>query len=79
MKGPSGRLKFDVRRLWKCPRCGHQDRLHARIVNQPCQKCAAQGTSPGPVWMTLIEEVRPKAAIAQVTPSTMACQEPERP
>lgn len=58
MKGPSGRLKFDVRRHWQCLRCQHQERLHARIVHRQCPKCSPAGEAPA--WMTLIEEMRPK-------------------
>lgn len=60
MKGPSGRSRFDVRRLWRCPRCQHTERLHARIVNRQCPKCSGQAELPGPVWMSLIEEKRAK-------------------
>lgn len=61
MKGPSGRLKFDVRRLWQCPRCQHKELLPGRVVNRLCVKCQAQGEPQ--VWMALVEEKASKPGV----------------
>lgn len=61
MKGPSGRLKFDVRRRWQCPRCGRQDAVPGDVVNRRCPQCQE------PVWMVLLEEnVKPKPGPADL-------------
>jgi tRNA(Ile2) C34 agmatinyltransferase TiaS len=61
MKGPSGRLKFDVRRQWQCPRCGHHDSSAGQVVNYRCPNCQE------PTWMILQEEnVKPKPELADL-------------
>jgi hypothetical protein len=51
MKGPGLRLLIDVRRAWKCPRCGYEERVGAEVTTVACPCC------PG-VNMKLIEEKR---------------------
>src|SRR5262249_58592800 len=48
VKGPSGRLKFDVRRHWRCPRCGRQEASSGKVVVRRCPKCQE------PTWMVLL-------------------------
>jgi hypothetical protein len=55
MKGPSGRLKFDVRRVWECPVCRRREKTGGHIVNCLCD-CLAKSDPPGRTWMKLIEE-----------------------
>jgi hypothetical protein len=47
MKGPGLRIDLDVRRMWRCPRCGRTVRTAGKVVSQRCQ-CAESG-----VWMRL--------------------------
>lgn len=48
MKGPGLRLLIDVRREWKCPRCGYEEHVGAQTTAVACPCC------PG-VYMKLIE------------------------
>ncbi|HZT83222.1 MAG TPA: hypothetical protein VFA26_23535 [Gemmataceae bacterium] len=65
MKGPGGRLKFDVRRVWECPACHHRARTGGDVVNRACD-CQADADPPRQVWMRLVEEtpVRPEPPTA---------------
>jgi hypothetical protein len=56
MKGPSGRLKFRIRRLWRCPACGRREWTSGRVVNRACI-CTPPGAER-PIWMMLEEEPR---------------------
>jgi hypothetical protein len=56
MKGPYGRLKFVIRRLWQCPNCQRRAWTTGQVVTRACS-CSAPGDGP-PVWMTLVEESR---------------------
>jgi hypothetical protein len=60
MKGPYGRLRFDVRRLWECPRCGRFERTGGAVVTLPCHVCG-QTEDGAVVWMKLIEAAAPPA------------------
>jgi hypothetical protein len=51
MKGPGLRLLVDVRRSWKCPRCGYEERVGAEVTTVACPCC------PG-IHMRLIEQDR---------------------
>lgn len=51
MKGPGLRLLVDVRRAWKCPRCGYEERVGAEVTSVACPCC------PG-IGMKLIEQKR---------------------
>ena len=53
MRGPSGRLKHRIRRLWRCPQCGREEWTDGRVVNRACRCTPADAAHP--VWMTLIE------------------------
>lgn len=48
MKGPGLRLLIDVRRSWKCPRCGYEEHVGAQVTSVVCPCC------PG-VSMKLVE------------------------
>jgi len=67
MKGPGGRLKFDVRRAWECPRCRRRDRLSGHVAQRACPKCSVEQ----PVWMALIEE-RPARPAKASSPENAA-------
>lgn len=55
MKGPGGRLKFDVRRVWECPACRRREKTGGHVVNRRCD-CLAKADPPRQTWMTLLEE-----------------------
>jgi tRNA(Ile2) C34 agmatinyltransferase TiaS len=55
MKGPFGRLQFEVRREWECPVCRRRERTGGHVVTLRCRHCQGKGTA-SPVWMTLREE-----------------------
>jgi hypothetical protein len=52
MKGPAGRLKFDLRRQWECPVCGRQERTGGDAV---FRLCPCQSNEAAPRWMRLVE------------------------
>jgi hypothetical protein len=52
MKGPFERLKYDLRRIWECPQCGHKVRTDGSATTQFC-RCGKNNTNP-PVAMKLI-------------------------
>jgi hypothetical protein len=55
MKGPFGRLRFDVRRAWECPLCHRRESTGGQVVVLTCRNCKA--AAPGQdVWMHLHEE-----------------------
>jgi len=56
MKGPYGRLKFVIRRLWQCPKCQRRTWTSGQVVTRACS-CSTPGDNP-PVWMTLVEETK---------------------
>ncbi|MDP6443660.1 MAG: hypothetical protein QGG36_06085 [Pirellulaceae bacterium] len=43
MKGPHERLKYDLRRLFECPVCGHKER---REGSEPTALCKCQQKEP---------------------------------
>lgn len=36
MRGPGNRMKYDVRRLWRCPQCGYERHVAATAVSVRC-------------------------------------------
>ncbi|HYT92514.1 MAG TPA: hypothetical protein VEL76_27610 [Gemmataceae bacterium] len=60
MKGPSGRLRHDVRRVWQCPACGSEERTGGAVVNLACP-CGERCDPPRRVWMRLRDEPRRRA------------------
>jgi hypothetical protein len=71
MKGPSGRLKYDVRRVWECPICGRRERTGGQVVNRLCP-CHPDNDPPRLVWMRLVEDGPkiPKAPPPPEAPTT---------
>jgi uncharacterized C2H2 Zn-finger protein len=60
MKGPSGRIKLDVRRFWKCPTCGTVIKMDGDVAQKIC-KCQKEG-----VWMKIVEEPDQKRVMASI-------------
>ena len=54
MKGPYERLKYDLRRLWECPRCQRRERSDGSVTFVLCPCEAKSGGRLVP--MKLIEE-----------------------
>jgi hypothetical protein len=54
MKGPAGRLRIEVRRLWLCPVCQRTERTGGHVVQLVCD-CLAGKDPPRQTWMTLVE------------------------
>jgi hypothetical protein len=52
MKGPGMRLDLDVRRVWRCPACGHERRTSGDRTMVPCTAC------PERPLMSLVERKR---------------------
>ncbi|MBI2806577.1 MAG: hypothetical protein HYX68_16475 [Planctomycetes bacterium] len=51
MKGPRSRHRFNVLRIWECPRCRRRVFEPARVAHRTC---VCQGKDR-PTWMRLIE------------------------
>lgn len=52
MRGPFERLKYDLRRIWECPACGHKVRTDGSATSQFC-RCGKPNTNPA-VAMKLV-------------------------
>lgn len=57
MKGPSGRYRFDLRRLWECPLCKRRTHTTGQVVHLACP-CGDHLIPERTVWMRLVEESR---------------------
>ncbi len=55
MKGPRGRWRYDVRRLWECPVCHRREHTSGKVVNLACD-CLAKQDPPQWTWMRLVED-----------------------
>lgn len=49
MKGPQARIQYDVRRVWRCPKCGTEKKSSIDAV---ALKCSCQA---GGIQMVLVE------------------------
>ena len=59
MKGPYERIKYDLRRVWICPVCNHQERTDGNIASKLC-KCQFSQSPTKQLWMKLVEDgIRP--------------------
>ena len=70
MKGPYERLKYDLRRLWECPRCQRRERSEGSVTYLLCQCEVKSGGQPVP--MKLLEEAghRTVPPIVPMNPGT---------
>ena len=55
MKGPSERLKYDLRRLWECPVCQRRERAAGSETSKLCM-CQMKHADGKPVVMKLIAD-----------------------
>lgn len=65
MKGPFERLKYDLRRIWECPACGHKVRTDGAATTQFC-RCGKPNTNPD-VAMKLVGD-GPRRLVPRVPP-----------
>jgi hypothetical protein len=68
MKGPFERLKYDLRRIWECPQCGHKVRTDGSATTQFC-RCGKSNTSPT-VVMKLVGD-GPRRLVPIVPPPSL--------
>ena len=55
MKGPSERLKYDMRRIWECPICRHREGTGGHVTSLQC-KCQAQVPAVSRQFMRLVQD-----------------------
>ena len=74
MKGPYERLKYNLQRVWECPKCEQRQRTDGTITALQCQ-CQLGLTEDQRVSMTLIHDgirrskvKQPEATSTQATP-----------
>ena len=75
MKGPGGRLRFDIRRVWECPACHRRELTAGDLVYRLCT-CSAKSDPPRQNWMKLIEQkpVRPEPPPPPIAPIENAAE-----
>lgn len=71
MRGPGLRLPLEVRRTWRCPRCGTERKVPGDIVQVRCQ-CVPDG-----VTMKLVQEPV-SAVLRSLNPKPRHGPEPKR-
>ena len=54
MRGPFERLKYDLRRLWECPKCKRRERTPGQTTSQFCLCSVVDGVG-SPICMLLLE------------------------
>jgi hypothetical protein len=70
MKGPSERLKYDLRRLWECPICKRRERTAGSVTFRHCL-CQMKQLDGKPVVMKLIED-----GVQRIAPPVIIEHEP---
>jgi hypothetical protein len=75
MKGPSERLKYDMRRIWECPICRHRESVGGHVTSRLCS-CQEQVPAASRRFMRLVHdgprrliEPKPPAPLEQAAPS----------
>ncbi len=75
MKGPSERLKYDLRRLWECPACKRRERAAGTVTFRHCG-CQMKPVDGKPVVMKLVadgvQRLLPVIAIKYEQPEPIA-------
>lgn len=72
MRGPFERLKYDLRRVWECPACGHKERTDGAVTARTC-RCGSLPPGAAPVNMRLISD----GAVRVQPPFRMPVFEPD--
>ena len=68
MKGPSGRGKHDVSRVWECPLCNRRSITTGVVVHLTCP-CGDQCIPERTIWMRLIEDNGERRRVSPTTGS----------
>jgi len=55
VRGPYERLKYDFRRLWECPECGHRSYTSGDLATETCD-CGRKESPPRTIFMRLAAE-----------------------
>lgn len=55
MKGPSERLKYDLRRVWECPVCKHREKTPGSATSCLCH-CQTQRPPDQWQYMKLVDD-----------------------
>jgi hypothetical protein len=55
VKGPLERLKYDLRRLWECPKCHRHARSEGSVTSQFCA-CETKQEGGKPIPMALVDD-----------------------
>src|SRR5687768_5245663 len=71
MKGPSERLKYDMRRIWECPICHHREGTGGHVTSRLCN-CQAQAPALACQFMRLVSD----GARRVIEPKTPAPTDP---
>lgn len=53
MKGPGGRHRHPIRRLWQCPLCQRREWTGGDVVTR---RCRCRPDAPEQPWMRLVED-----------------------
>lgn len=69
MKGPGLRISLDVRRTWRCPRCGRTAKYSGDVVSQRC------GCSSEVVWMQMSDVPKRPKVVQQAVVRPAAAEE----
>src|SRR5262245_20027976 len=85
MKGPSERLKYDLRRVWECPACRRRERTAGTVTFRHCS-CQMKQMVGRAVVMKLVvdgvQRVSPRVEIrvsSEPESTTVQTQESELP
>ncbi len=72
MKGPGGRQRFDIRRVWECPQCHRRELTTGDVVTRICAGCAK--TDPArQAWMRLVADMPDRPARPLASPPAVEC------
>jgi hypothetical protein len=77
MKGPAGRIKFDLRRWWHCPVCHAKRWTGGHVTSLRCPRCAAHDP-PRETWMTPTDPA-PRKMVQLPEPSPAVTEPPPEP
>lgn len=53
MRGPFERLKYDLRRLWECPKCKRRERTPGQVSSQFCRCTVVDGVGTSTCMLLL--------------------------
>ena len=61
MKGPYERLKYDLRRVFECPRCRRRVRMPGHVTSVRCTCKGEHPDEPSPMMKMLEDDMAVKA------------------